>query len=364
MTSLSKPHPNIAIEIASTDLVFTHYELDTETPTGGKIAKLAGFTEGKHAFVLQWMADGDLESLRAQEEADLAKGTKFIVAGADASNRILINGNEIDWPADTISGAVVRQLGKIPADKVIYLERVDEADKLVEDTDLIKIRKDGIESFESREPKSWELNVQGKVIKSATPTISVVDALTRAGFDPNAWIIILRVAGQPKRQLSVSDTIDLTAPGIEKVRLTARDVNNGEARPAPLLAFPLLEIDESYLDEAGFVWETMFDAGNRWLIIRDYPVPEGFTVPAITLALQVPESYPQSQIDMFYCHPVLHRTDGAAIPATEATQNIGGISYQRWSRHRGPGSPWNPAKDNVVTHLALVESAIAKEVGQ
>ncbi|MCY0154980.1 hypothetical protein OEG86_25305 [Hoeflea alexandrii] len=103
---------------------------------------------------------------------------------------------------------------------------------------------------------------------------------------------------------------------------------------------------------------------NRWLIIRDYPVPEGFTVPAITLALQVPESYPQSQIDMFYCHPVLHRTDGAAIPATEATQNIGGISYQRWSRHRGPGSPWNPAKDNVVTHLALVESAIAKEVGQ
>ncbi|MCY0154981.1 hypothetical protein OEG86_25310 [Hoeflea alexandrii] len=170
--------------------------------------------------------------------------------------------------ADTISGAVVRQLGKIPADKVIYLERVDEADKLVEDTDLIKIRKDGIESFESREPKSWELNVQGKVIKSATPTISVVDALTRAGFDPNAWIIILRVAGQPKRQLSVSDTIDLTAPGIEKVRLTARDVNNGEARPAPLLAFPLLEIDESYLDEAGFVWETMFDAEQP---LADHP---------------------------------------------------------------------------------------------
>lgn len=364
MTSLSKPHPKTVVEIASTDLVFARYELDTETPTGGKIAKIAGSTEGKHAFVLQWMTDGDFEGLRAQEEADLTKGTKFIVAEADASNRILINGNEIDWPADTVTGAIVRQLGKIPSDKLIYLERVDEADKLVEDTDLIKIRKDGIESFESREPKSWELNVQGKIIKSTTPTISVVDALTRAGFDPNAWIIILRVAGQPKRQLSVSDTIDLTAPGIEKVRLTARDVNNGEARPAPLLSFPLLEIDESYLDEVGFVWETKFDAGSRWLIIRDYPVPDGYTVPTVTLALLVPESYPQSQIDMFYCHPPLRRTNGAAIPATEATQDIAGIGFQRWSRHRGLGSPWNPATDNVVTHLALVESALTKEVEQ
>ncbi|MBX4997458.1 hypothetical protein HJB72_05575 [Rhizobium lentis] len=354
----------IAVEIASIDLNFQVFELDTSTPTGGKIAKVAGFNADTHPYVMQWRDDGDLEELRAQEEADLRNGKKFIVAESDGTNRITIEGEARDWPADEISGETIRKLGRISAERSIYLERTDEPDRLVEDGDIVKIKKDGVEQFRSSKPVVWELNVQGKKIISVTPVISVADALTRAGFDPDAWIIILKVQGQPKRQLSVGDEIDLRAPGIEKIRLTAKDVSNGEARTAPTREFALLEIDESYLDGLGLHWETRSSDGHRWLIIHGYPVPAGYTAIATTLALMIPPTYPQSEIDMFYAYPALQRATGATIPATEAVQVIGGLPFQRWSRHRGSIVPWNPQRDNVATHLALVESALVKEIGE
>ncbi|MBN9673731.1 multiubiquitin domain-containing protein [Roseibium aggregatum] len=355
---------NVRIEIADTDLIFREIELDTDTPTGGKISKAAGFSVDERAFVLQWMNDGDFESLRVQEEADLEKGTKFIVTQADSSNRIAIDGNEVDWPDDNISSATVRKLGKIPDEKQLFIERSEEPDRRLKDGDVIKIGKHGIEVFKSREPKAWLLNVQGKRIKSETPTIPVVEALTRAGFDPNAWIIILKVQGQPKRQLDVNDTIDLSAPGIEKVRLTPKDVGNGDARPSLRRDFALLEADESFLGELGLLWETKEITGQHWLIIYDYPVPEGYSLTTVTLSLLVPPTYPKAEIDMFFVYPPLDKATGGNIPATETRRSIDGLPFQQWSRHRGPGSRWHPCRDNVMTHLALVEAALNKEVDQ
>ncbi|TBY54415.1 hypothetical protein E0H59_13005 [Rhizobium leguminosarum bv. viciae] len=358
------PDKKTTIEIAGLDLNFHDFPSDTTTPTGGKIAKVFGFTPEQPAYVFQWRDDGDLEELRTQEEADLDKGRKFIVAEADGTNRISIEGEGLDWPADTISGSIIRKLGRIPADRAIYLERTNEPDHAVADADVVKIKASGVERFRSGKPEVWELNVQGKKITSLTHVISVVDALTRTGFDPDAWIIILKVAGQPKRQLSVGDDIDLRTPGIEKVRLTAKDVNNGAARPAPLRDFALLEPDESYLDDLGLQWEIRVSDGNRWLVIKDFPLPDAYTAGSTTLALLVPPTYPQAEIDMFYCYPPVVRSSGASIPNTEATQAIGGLNFQRWSRHRGAIVPWNPLRDNVVTHLALVESALVREVGE
>jgi len=358
------PDKKTAIEIAGLDLNFHDFSIDTATPTGGKIATVFGLRPGHAAYVLQWREDGDFEDLRVQEEADLGKGRKFIVSEGDGTNRINIDGIEIDWPSDRIIGAAVRKLGRIRDGYDIFLDRSDEAPRLVADDEVIKIKATGVERFRSRKAGPWELNVQGKKIASTEPVISVVDAMTRAGFDPNDWIIILKVAGQPKRQLSVGDNIDLRAPRIEKVRLTAKDVNNGEARTAPSRDFALLEADESYLDALGLRWETTSAEGSRWLIVRDYPVPDGYTVKSTALALMVPPAYPRAEIDMFFVHPHLHLKSGVQIPATEAMQAIGGIPFQRWSRHRGSIKPWNPRSDNVVTHLALVETALLKEIGE
>jgi hypothetical protein len=211
----------------------------------------------------------------------------------------------------------------------------------------------------------WVLNVQGVRLDLPDPTIVVSDAMLRAGFDTNqGWHIFLKVAGKPKKALELTSVVDLRTPGIEKIRLTPKDVSNGEVAQALRRDFPLLELDERFLDEHFARWETALDNQRRWLLISCYPVPQGFNEREVTLAFEVPPSYPGAQIDMFYVSPHLALSSGQALECTQVDESICGQSYQRWSRHRTEASKWRPDSDNVVTHLALVESALAKEVQQ
>lgn len=351
------------IEIAGTDLVFRSVKLDADNPTGSQIAKAAGFKMDQHPYIYQWRQDGDLEDIRPNENADLHNGSRFIVAESDRTHRITVDDEQFDWPAPVISGGVLRKLGKVSPDKAIFFERQDEPDRLVGDNDLVNLDAEGVEEFKSGKPPTWKLKVQDVQVEFDVPIVTVTEALTKAGFATTGWIIILKVAGQPKRQLAITDAVDLSTPGIEKIRLTPNEINNGEARPAPRRDFSLLDTDEAHLDRLGLVWETDESTGKRYLFIHGYPVPSGYTISSTTLALLIPPTYPHAQIDMFYVHPPLVKSTGAVIPATQSKATIRGLQFQRWSRHRGTCSQWNPRTDNVITHLALVESAIAKEVG-
>jgi hypothetical protein len=207
----------------------------------------------------------------------------------------------------------------------------------------------------------WKLNVQGVVIESPHPEIVVRQAIKQAGFNPDTpWIIVLKVVGEPKRDVDLSFVIDLRHKGIEKLRLTPKQINNGEMAVGRRVEFALLPQDEEYLDHLGLRWETLVDGGRRWLIIRNYPVPPGYRFPVTDTAIEVPVSYPGAQLDMFYCYPPLALPSGAAIPQTQHLETITGLLFQRWSRHR----KWDAAQDTLATHLALVDEALRREVGQ
>lgn len=210
--------------------------------------------------------------------------------------------------------------------------------------------------------ETWKLNVQGVVIESDSPHIGVEQALLMAGIDPfQAWIIILKVKGQ-KQQVQLNDQIDLSLPGIEQLRLTPKQINNGEGPTALRRDFALLPKDESFLDSCGYQWQTVND-GRRWLIISNYPLPLGYNQTHCNLAVETPTTYPAAELDMFYCSPPLSRANGAAIPQADVRQEIAGTSFQRWSRHR-PSGQWSPQRDSVATHLGLVEESMSREVGQ
>ncbi|PAY09316.1 hypothetical protein CK489_08200 [Bradyrhizobium sp. UFLA03-84] len=207
----------------------------------------------------------------------------------------------------------------------------------------------------------WKLNVQGVIIESRKPEIVVREAIQQAGFNPDTpWIIVLKVAGEPKREVDLAFVIDLRHKGIEKLRLTPRQINNGEMCAQRRIDFAMLPQDEALLDRLGFDWETLVDAGRRWLIIRNYLLPRGYQAAAATIGIEVPVSYPGAQLDMFYCHPPLALPSGAAIPQTQQIETVIGLPFQRWSRHR----QWDPARDTVATHLALVDESLHREVGQ
>lgn len=214
---------------------------------------------------------------------------------------------------------------------------------------------------ESHQKHEWKLNVQGVLTEWHNPEVLVRDAIKKAGFNPDTpWIIILKVAGEPRREVNLTSVIDLRHKSIEKLRLTPRQINNGEVRPSRRLDFAMLAQDEEHLRYLGLRWETVVDGGRRWLIIRGYQLPPGYNVPAADIAIEVPASYPTAQLDMFYCRPILSLQAGRPIPQTQHSEAILGATFQRWSRHR----QWDAGQDTLATHLALVDESLCREVGQ
>jgi hypothetical protein len=357
--------PGHTIEVADATFIFRSLLVADPKPTGAQLAAAAGHNPGQQIAVLRIVADGELKDIRSDEIVDL-DGTqdRFVIVESGSGYLFTIDDERFDWPSRIVSGGLLRKLGRVPPERDIYLELKDEVERLIQKHDLVDLASPGVERFKTQE-RHWKLNVQGVVLTLHHPTIVVRQAIKDAGFDPNTgWIVVLRVRGEPKREVGLDYVVDLRTPGIEKLRLTPKDVNNGEAVARPRRAFALLEVDERYLDSRAFWWETILDGGRRWLLIRAFPVLMGFTIDHVTLALEIPLTYPGAQIDMFYTNPKLVLRSGRVIECIDAVMPILGTAFSRWSRHRGPASPWNPATDNIATHLALVESAMAKESGE
>lgn len=124
--------------------------------------------------------------------------------------------------------------------------------------------------------------------------------------------------------------------------------------------FALPEQDVDYLDSCGHRWETIQE-GGMWVIIYDYPVPEGYTIKLVNVALKIDAGYPVSQIDMAYFNPDLVRLDNLGIGAL-AIQGFMGRNWQRWSRHRTGENPWRPGLDDISTHLQMVSYWMEREI--
>lgn len=352
------------LEIADATLVFRQVHIGLRNPTGAQVAAAAGFT-APNVTVLHILTNGDLEDIRPDEVVHLKSGEhRFVVAVSDRAYRLTIDGQRFDWPVRIVSGGLLRKLGNVPADRAIYITESGNAERLVTEHDLIDLDAPGVETFVSR-ARTWKLNVQGVLLALHAPTIIVRQALLDAGFDPNqGWQIFLKIVGQSKQPVELTTEIDLRTPGIEKLRLTPKEVNNGEAASEPRRVFALLDADEAHLNRLGLVWETFIEAERRWLLLHDYPVPAGYTVDHTKLALEVPPTYPGAQIYGFYSYPLLALKSGREIDRTQMRGVILGLEFHGWSRNRGPSAPWNTTTDNVITQLALVDAALSKEVGE
>jgi hypothetical protein len=114
----------------------------------------------------------------------------------------------------------------------------------------------------------------------------------------------------------------------------------------------MLTSDEEYLNGAFPQWESLSD-GN-WVLLHDFPIPEGYKVRNATVAIKIPGGYPTTAPDMAYFYPPIERIDGANIPATQVTECIDGTNYQRWSRHYRAGT-WHPDEDGIAIHVMAIK---------
>ena len=110
------------------------------------------------------------------------------------------------------------------------------------------------------------------------------------------------------------------------------------------------------------------DESQRFLIIENYPAPEGLYVSnelpikTVEILVVIPTNYNTSGTDMLWTYPHLLRTDGKAIPNTSIVNGddprfYGEKQYCRWSRHFTPES-WAPKTDNVQKILSRIEWAL------
>lgn len=339
-------------------------------PTGAEVLVSMGRPVNADQLVFQILRLGGMEDIRLDERANLALGNTFVLAVSDRLFPFTLNDKQYKWPHPRISGAVLRRLAGVDALHEIELRR-DGVAVAIGSTDLVDLSLPGIEHFKTVDkPHRWEIKVQGVPVFSESPTIEVRVAMTKAGFDVRkAWDIFLIIDGahgQPKKSsLTLDSVVDLRAPGIEKIRLMPHNVGNGDGQAKTMRReFKLLPVDKKYLDGLGNNWETVKVGERRWLVIHDYQVPAGFKPGTVDLALDIPKDYPAAQIDMFYFAPFVCLAHGGEIPSTQVRETIDGVTFQGWSRHRNAPSAWDPSTDNVVTHIALVESCMGKELGE
>lgn len=341
-------------------------EIDDPVPTGRQILNAVGKTPAEQHLLLLIDDKGVLEEVNLDEQVDVyQRGVEqFIAFDSDRLFYVALNGQRFPWGEANIREEILRKVGHIPEDHDIWLERRSEPDQLLEDGVGVDLEEPGLERLYSR-PRNWQLNVQGVIVNSKQPTIVARDALERAGFNPDkGWILVLKVKGDPKQSIKMDDVIDLRKPGIEKLRLTPAEINNGETATASVSEFALLERDVAYLKHLGLYWETRLVGARRWLIIHEYALPSGYNHEQVHLAIEIPTAYPDAKLDMFFVHPALTLANGRSIGQTESRENILGKVYQRWSRHLNGATRWNPLTDSVITHLAVVEESLLREVGQ
>lgn len=118
--------------------------------------------------------------------------------------------------------------------------------------------------------------------------------------------------------------------------------------------------DAQYLQERGVDYSVTVEANMTCVLLRAFLLPEGFDRKQSDLLLRLNPGYPDVPPDMWWFDPAVKRADGRVIPATEVIEHYLGRSWQRWSRHLGPGQ-WRSG-DGLENFLALVRRELERSV--
>lgn len=143
-------HGPYRVLIGDADLRFDGKRIDDPVPTGRQLLHATGARPAEEHLIFQVLRDGDLEELRLDETTDLrAAGIeRFLVFRSAESFRLELDGRVIEWGAPVISGRVLKRLAGVdPKTYGIWLEVRGEEDRPIDDGELVRLDKPGLERF-------------------------------------------------------------------------------------------------------------------------------------------------------------------------------------------------------------------------
>ena len=201
--------------------------------------------------------------------------------------------------------------------------------------------------------RKYKVRIDKIYVELDSPVTTGRILLTKANKLPVAKFDIYKVLSsnpQPQKINGLDTEINLREKCLVRFVTLPKEQQEGRGNR---IGFSLPAEDVEFLDNNSFLWEAIVQQSN-WLIIKGHPVPEGYNVSLVDIALLIPPAYPAAEIDMAYFYPPLQKTSGKPIGAI-SQQAIDGKIFQRWSRHRQPGE-WRPGLDNISTHLLAVNN--------
>ena len=231
--------------------------------------------------------------------------------------------------------------------------------------DIEEYGKEGREPPRGRQYR-YKIRVDKRSITFNEPTVTGRQILEAADkTPPEKYRLDQKLHGGQTRKIELDDEVDLAEPGVERfmtIPIEQRDGATAAGQVPRCREFDLPAEDETYLNANWPSWETVVEGGGHWLLIHDFPIPDGYDQSTVTLALKIPATYPRTGLDMAWFTPGLSLTSGRRPNNVGSSVTIRGTTYQRWSRHRTGASAWRVGVDDVSTHIAWVEEWLRQEV--
>lgn len=121
------------------------------------------------------------------------------------------------------------------------------------------------------------------------------------------------------------------------------------------------ETDHEWLRKRGFNYEVIDGGGWTNLIIRNYRLPPGFDHEQVDLLIRLASGFPDSPPDMFWVDPWIKlAATQAYAPASAQPEEHLGRTWQRFSRHLGPGA-WRPGIDSLESWVLSIRQLLVKD---
>lgn len=98
--------------------------------------------------------------------------------------------------------------------------------------------------------------------------------------------------------------------------------------------------------------------GWTYLVVDDYPIPEGYAPNTTRLLVKLPPLFPDAAPDMFWLNPHV-RTSSGAMPQGASVEAVLDGQWQRFSWHLQPGA-WLPGISTLRDFMRCVRARLEK----
>ncbi len=199
------------VAVANADFDFRGLKVDDPKPTGRQLLAAAGLRPPEEHLIFQVLHDGALQERRLDETVELReKGAeRFIAFRSDRSFRVEVDERRFEWGSAKLTGLIAKQLAGAddPACIGVWLERRDEPDLFIEDTDVVELATEGIEKL--RTGQLFLLYIEEKEFRWPKPTIITEQIAELGGWDPSEGVQQIDLATNEARTLEPGAIVDL-----------------------------------------------------------------------------------------------------------------------------------------------------------